>query len=100
MSLKKQLTHSNLKLKVGNEQLYFDVDELMSNIEIPGEKDGTPTVEINLPKFEFFKLMLDTACGIVEDVDENLGVVSMNKLSIPYKLAVNTLINYNIIKKL
>ena len=75
MSLKKQLTHSNLKLKVGNEQLYFDVDELMSNIEIPGEKDGTPTVEINLPKFEFFKLMLDTACGIVEDVDENLGVV-------------------------
>lgn len=100
MSLKKQLTHSNLKLKVGNEQLYFDVDELMSNIEILGEKDGAPTVEINLPKFEFFKLMLDTTCGIVEDVDENLGVVSMNKLSIPYKLAVNTLINYNIIKKL
>ena len=100
MPLKKRLPNSNLKLKVGNEQLYFDVDELMSNIEMLGEKDGTPTVEINLPKFEFFKLMLDTTCGIIEEVDENLGVVSMNKLSIPYKLALNTLINYNIIKKL
>ena len=100
MPLKKRLPNSNLKLKVGNEQLYFDVDELMSNIEMRGEKDGAPTVEINLPKFEFFKLMLDTTCGIVEEVDENLGVVSMNKLSIPYKLALNTLINYNIIKKL
>ena len=100
MPLKKRLQNSNLKLKVGNEQLYFDVDELMSNIEMVGEKDGSPTVEINLPKFEFFKLMLDTTCGIIEEVDENLGVVSMNKLSIPYKLALNTLINYNIIKKL
>ena len=100
MSLRKQLPHSNLKLKVGSEQLYFDVDELMSNIEMLGDKDGTPTVEINLPKFEFFKLMLDTTCGIIEEVDENLGVISMNKLSIPYKLALNTLVNYNIIKKL
>ena len=100
MSLKKTLQRSNLKLKVGSENLYFDVDELMSNIEIPGVKDGEETTEINLPKFEFFKLMLDTTCGIIEEVDENLGVVSMNKLSVPYKLALNTLINYNIIKKL
>ena len=97
MPLKKRLQNSNLKLKVGNEQLYFDVDELMSNIEMLGEKDGTPTVEINLPKFEFFKLMLDTTCGIIEEVDE---VLLAKQLSIPYKLAVNTLINYNIIKKL
>ena len=100
MSLKKTLSHSKLRLKVGSEQLYFDVDELMVNIEMEGVKDGNPTVEINLPKFVFFKLMLDTTCGIVEEVDENLGVVSMNKLSLPYKLALNTLIKYNIIKKL
>jgi len=98
MNLKNNI--SNLKLKIGTEHLYFDVDELMSNIEMSGIKDDQPIVEINLPRFEFFKLMLDTTCGIVEEVDENLGVVSMNKLSIPYKLALNTLINYNIIKKL
>jgi len=100
MSLKKKLSQSSLRLKVGSEQLYFDVDELMTNIEMEGIKEGKPTVEINLPKFEFFKLMLDTTCGIVEEVDENLGVLSMNKLSLPYKLALNTLIKYNIIKKL
>jgi hypothetical protein len=98
MNLKNNM--SNLKLKVGSEHLYFDVDELMSNIEMSGAKDGEPTVEINLPKFEFFKLMLDTTCGILEEVDDNMGIVSLNKMSVPYKLALNTLINYKIIKKL
>jgi|TARA_R110000744_G_scaffold334365_2_gene439712 hypothetical protein len=93
-----RINNSNLKLKVGSEHLYFDVDEFMQNIEILSE--DKKTVEVNVPKFEFFKVMLDTVCGIVEDVDENLGVVSMNKLSVPYKLSLNTLIKYNIIKKL
>jgi len=98
MNLKNNL--SNLKLKIGTENLYFDVDELMSNIEIIGDDDGEPIVEINLPRFEFFKLMLDTTCGIVEEVDDTMGIVSLNKMSVPYKLALNTLINYKIIKKL
>jgi hypothetical protein len=98
MNLKNNI--SSLKLKIGTENLYFDVDELMSNIEMVGSSDGEPIVEINLPKFEFFKLMLDTTCGIVEEVDDNMGIVSLNKMSVPYKLALNTLINYKIIKKL
>jgi len=98
MPVKKLLPSSNLKLKIGSEYLYFDVDEFMMNVQLLSN-DGK-NIEINLPKFEFFKVMLDTTCGIVEEVDENLGVVSMNKLSLPYKLALNTLIKYNIIKKL
>ena len=98
MNLKNNI--SNLKLNIGSEQLYFDVDELMSNIELSETKDGEPIVEINLPRFEFFKLMLDTTCGIVEEVDDNMGIISLNKMSVPYKLALNTLINYKIIKKL
>ena len=98
MPVKKLLPSSNLKLKTGSEYLYFDVDEFMMNVQLLSN-DGK-NIEINLPKFEFFKVMLDTTCGIVEEVDENLGVVSMNKLSLPYKLALNTLIKYNIIKKL
>jgi len=98
MNLKNNI--SNLKLNIGSEQLYFDVDELLSNIEISGVQNGEPIVEINLPRFEFFKLMLDTTCGIVEEVDDNMGIISLNKMSVPYKLALNTLINYKIIKKL
>ena len=93
----KKLT--NLKLTVGNEALYFDMDEFLNEIQIPNEEDDTK-FDINLPKFELLKLMLDTTCNIVEEVDENLGVVSLNKLSIPYKLSLNTLIKYKIIKKL
>ena len=98
MNLKNNI--SNLRLNIGSEQLYFDVDELLSNIEISGIQDGEPIVEINLPRFEFFKLMLDTTCGIVEEVDDNMGAISLNKMSVPYKLALNTLIKYKIIKKL
>ena len=92
--------NSNLQLNIGNEKLYFDVDEFMDNITyVTGGTVDTAT-EINLPKFEFFKSMVDTICNIVEDVDDKLGVVSLNKLSIPNKLALNTLIKYKIIKKL
>jgi len=98
MPVKKLLPSSNLKLKVGSEYLYFDVDEFMKNVETPSV-DNKP-IEINLPKFEFFKLMLDTVCGIIEDTDDALGVISLNKLSVPYKLGLNTLIKYKIIKKL
>ena len=90
---------SNIKLKIGNEVLYFDVESFLDEIEMDSLKESGK-VELNLPRFEFFKLMLDTACGIVEDVDDNLGVVSLNKLSVPYKLSLNTLIKYKIIKKL
>tara|TARA_R100001509_G_C4776841_1_gene184951 strand:+ start:281 stop:565 length:285 start_codon:yes stop_codon:yes gene_type:complete len=90
---------SNLKLTVGNEALYFDMEEFLGQIYIPNEEDSNK-FDINLPKFEFLKLMLDTTCNIVEEVDDNLGVVSLNKLSIPYKLSLNTLIKYKIIKKL
>ena len=92
--------NSDLKLKIGHEFLYFDVDEFMNNISHVGYVSGTTSVEIILPKFEFFKTMLDTTTGIVEEADDTLGSVSMNKLSVPYKLAMNTLIKYKIIKKL
>jgi len=100
MPVKKNLSNSNLRLSVGGESLYFDVDSLLSHVEMPRiTKEGEEVVEINVPKFEFFKLMLDTACDILDDVDTNLGVVGLNKLPVSHKMAINTLIKYNIIKK-
>ena len=100
MPAKNNSSYSTLRLSVGGEPLYFDVDGLMSHIELPRTTDeGETIVEINVPKFEFFKLMLDTACDILEDVDTNFGVVGLNKLPVSHKMAINTLIKYNIIKK-
>ena len=94
------MDNSNLKLNIGNEKLYLDVDSFIDNISYYSGDTVSPNMEILLPKFEFFKLMMDTVCNIVEDVDDKLGVVSLNKLSLPNKLALNTLIKYKIIKKL
>ena len=92
---------SSLKLSIGGELLYVDVDEFLNQVSIPTEdEDGNGSIEINLPRFEILKLMVDTTCSIVEDVDDKMGAVALTKLSIPYKLALNTLINYKIIKKL
>ena len=74
---------------------------MLRNVEMFSKnKEGENTIELNLPKFEFFKLMLDTVCVIIEDTDDSLCIISLNKLSVPYKLGLNTLIKYKIIKKL
>ena len=92
---------TNLKLKIGSDHLYLDVDEMMTQVQMSAKnKDGDPVIEINLPKFEFFKTMIDSVCNIGEDIDDTLGVISLNKLTVSSKLAINTLIKYNIIKKL
>ena len=90
---------STLKLRVGNEVLYYDVDEFMNQVTYHPIGDVEEEEDIMLPKFEFFKLMIDTTCNIIEDVDPTLGVLSLDKMSVSYKLALNTLIKYKIIKK-
>ena len=98
---------STLKLRVGNEVLYYDVDEFMNQVtyhpvgDVEDEEEDyeIQNTDIMLPKFEFFKLMIDTTCSIIEDVDPGLGALSLDIMSVPYKLALNTLIKYKIIKK-
>ena len=52
MAIKRD-TLTNLKLNVGNERLYLDVDEMLGNVEIfTRDKEGRDTIELNLPKFE------------------------------------------------
>jgi len=99
---------SALNLRIGNEVLYYDVDEFMNQVTYKPITTDEKTVvvdsdikntDIMLPKFEFFKLMIDTTCNVIEDVDPTLGSLSLEKMSVSYKLALNTLIKYKIIKK-
>ena len=100
-----------MNLRIGNEVLYYDVDEFMNQVTYKPVVEGSvvdksvgdvstiKNTDIMLPKFEFFKLMIDTTCNIIEDVDPTLGTLSLEKMSVSYKLALNTLIKYKIIKK-
>jgi len=88
----------NFQIAIGSEYLYMDVDQFMEQIELIKEGEDKE-VSINLPKFEFFKLMLDVCLGYAEEVDDTLGHLGLNKTTIPFRLAINTLIEYKILKK-
>ena len=91
----------DFQIPMGNEYMYLDyldVDEFMKQIEMAKESKDKD-VSVNLPKFEFFKLMLDVCLGYAEEVDDTLGQLGLNKTTIPFRLAINTLIEYKILKK-
>ena len=90
----------NYQISIGNEYMYLDVDTFMKQIELINMvEDKDKEVSINLPKFEFFKLMLDVCLGYAEEVDDSLGQLGLNKTTVPFRLAINTLIEYKILKK-
>ena len=94
----KQNELRDFQLKIGGEYVYLDVDNFLNQVQMV-EKTKEEETALNLPKFEFFKLMLDVALGYAEEVDDKLGHLGLNKTTLPFRLALNTLIEYNILKK-
>lgn len=78
------------------ENYYIDLDKLEKEIEL-----GTATGEtqFHLVKYELIKMMIETIITESEAVDEKLGP-SNSELTIPFKIAFNTLRVKNIINKL
>ena len=89
--------------KLLGEHYYIDLDEIEEYLDmtiVENNTSGETETKINLIKFELVKLLLDVVLS--EDVlmDDKLGLKSSsNDLSIPFKLAFNTLLNKNIINK-
>lgn len=81
--------------KIFNESYYVDVDVLEDYVNIPSTS-GEPHVHI--VKYEIIKSMIDTVLTESNEIDENLGFKS-NELSLPFKIAFNTLLTKKIINK-
>tara|TARA_R110000772_G_scaffold221503_2_gene331915 strand:- start:798 stop:1112 length:315 start_codon:yes stop_codon:yes gene_type:complete len=94
---------------------YLDLEELESFIELDDVKitkdndkiegDGNVTVEesgqrFSVIKFDIIKMMIEVVITEREEFDENLGSYQAKKTSIPFRVAFNTLLRYNIIKSL
>ena len=93
-------TLRNLQLPIGNEYMYLDVDEFVKQFEVSvKDKEDEEKIEINLPKFEFFKLLVDVFLSAGEITDEEIGVLGLKNTSTAFKVSLNTLIEYNILKK-
>jgi hypothetical protein len=84
-------------LKVLNENYYLDLDAIEQYINITSLSGGHET-HINVVKYEVVKTMLEVIMTEDDEVDEALGQKSTG-LTIPFKLAFNTLLNKKLINK-
>lgn len=96
-------------LEVLGETYYVDFLELEENINIPksdvktvkeddNESIDDDTQHISIVKYETIKMMLEVILTERDDMDENLGIHNAKKLSLPFKIAFNTLLRHGIIK--
>jgi hypothetical protein len=87
--------------KIMNEHYFLDLDEIDNYIQYknPDNVSGaTGEYHISVVKYETIKLMLEVIMDEHEEVDNTLGSKGANHLSIPFKLAFNTLLSKNLIK--
>lgn len=88
-------------LKILGEHYYLDLDAIDDYIQIKdiksvsGETEGT---HISVVKYETIKLMLEVIMDENEQIDETLGGKS-SEITIPFKLAFNTLLNKKLLNK-
>lgn len=85
-------------IKILNENYYFDLDALDAYVQMPKVSAETGENHINIVKYEIVKLMVEVVMDSQEEVDEKLGPRA-DGMSIPFKLAFNTLLNTQIINK-
>lgn len=88
-------------LKILGEHYFIDLDNVEKYLDMTTEtaeltSGGTET-KINVVKYEMVKLMLDVVLTENDDIDEKLGLNSANNLTLPFKLAFNTLLNKKLI---
>ena len=88
-------------LNVLGDNYFVDFDEIEKYIDMSGVDDGTVTenneMKVNIIKFELIKMMLEVVLSEETDVDEKLGMKNSNNISVPFKIAFNSLLNKNLI---
>lgn len=82
------------------EQYYIDIDKVQDIISIPDKTSGETEQNVSLVKFELVKTMIDVLMTESEEVDENLGIKGASNLTMPFKIAFNTLLVHGILKTL
>jgi transcription termination factor NusB len=88
-------------IEVLGEQYFIDLESIDKVVNIKNstvESSDESEQTINLVSFEVVKMLLEIVMTEREEFDENLGTYSMTKLSIPFRIAFNTLLKHEILK--
>ena len=80
-------------VKIFDNQYYIDIDKVDELVTIP--VSGVTEQHISIAKYELVKMLIEVVLSDEDETDETLG---MKKLSIPFRLAFNSLLNKKIIK--
>ena len=90
-------------ITIFDENYYLNLDNLDKFVNVPPTLPVTGETEsqqqISIVKYEMIKLLTDVIMTEAEDVDDKLGSRATNNLTIPFKLAWNTMLNYKFIEK-
>ena len=87
-------------VKIFNEYYYLDLERFETYLSIPptaGEENSDN--QFSAIKYEMSKLMVEVIMSEHKELDETLGITNQSDLSIPFKLAFNTLLKHNILTK-
>ena len=90
------------------ENYYIDVNEFEDQVSLINSKYYSPPAsgeteneqQISITRYETFKSLIEVILTEREELDENLGIHSAKNLTIPFKIAFNTLLMNKIIKTL
>lgn len=87
-------------IKIFNEYYYLDLERLETYLSIPPkEGEENSDNQFSAIKYEMSKLMVEVIMSEHKELDETLGITNQSDLSIPFKLAFNTLLKHNILTK-
>lgn len=88
-------------LKILNEHYYLDLDaiEKYTTAKPPKDYSGSAENHISVVKYDMVKLLTDVLLTESEEIDETLGMKGANSLSIPFKIAFNSLLNKKLLNK-
>ena len=89
-------------LELLGEHYYLNLENMdkfvnVSNMSSSGTTEGEDIIAF--VKYEMIKLMTDVIMTETEDIDEKLGSKSSSQLTIPFKLAWNTMLLNKFIEK-
>jgi hypothetical protein len=90
-------------IQVLGENYFIDLDEIEIYLDMNQNDDsddsesGFTETKINIIKYEMVKMLLDTVLTEQEIVDEKLGMKGTSNVSIPFRIAFNSLLNKKLI---
>lgn len=89
-------------IQLMGENYYFDLDVINDYINIESKQvvTGDTDQHISVVKYEMVKMMMEIVVTEQEETDEMLGHKGSNNLTLPFKIAWNTLLKHKMIQSI